>query len=129
MNRTIARLFVLFLVLFVITGCRNQPDQTTTLPKLNITLETSPNKVSNTTVIVIVKDMQDKPVDNAKIEIMGDMTHAGMVPVSGKIEGGKDGRYSVPMQWSMGGDWILTVKATLPDGTSATKTFNLTLGS
>jgi uncharacterized protein (DUF2141 family) len=127
MNLNLYRIFALLLVVFVVAGCRAQATQST--GNLDITLEPPTTKTGQVTLTLIVKDPQGRPVDNAKLDIVGDMTHAGMTPVNGKIEGGKDGRYSVPFEWTMGGDWILTVKATLPDGSVTTKTFNLSIAS
>ena len=50
------------------------------------------------------------------------MSHAGMQPVSGEAQEQGSGDYIVEgFQFTMGGDWILTVRATLPDGTQVQK--------
>ena len=61
----------------------------------------------------------------------GDMTHAGMQPVSGVAEQGtgSNGEYRVPFYWTMGGDWIVTVNVKLVSGETYTKTFDFTVGN
>jgi hypothetical protein len=56
------------------------------------------------------------------------MTHAGMAPVFGTAQGGADGRYTVPFQWTMDGDWLLTIAVVLPDGRKASRQFPVTVG-
>jgi YtkA-like len=87
-------------------------------------LTTGPSEVE---IRLFDADADHKPIENAKIQVKGDMTHAGMVPVLGESENGTGGIYKIPLEWTMGGDWILQVKAILPDGRSAEKTFPLTI--
>ncbi len=112
-----ARPVWILIILLILTGCRvsNRLDTASLL----ITLPDAKRAIGQTTLTVIVQTPDGTPIDNATVEITGDMTHAGMAPVFGKVQGGKEGRYSVPFDWNMGGDWVLTIKATLPDGTSA----------
>ena len=78
---------------------------------------------------VTVTGADGKAIDDAQVEVEGDMAHAGMVPVNGTAGEGLDGRYQVPFRWTMGGDWVVTVKVSLPGGGSATKQFPLTVSS
>jgi hypothetical protein len=39
------------------------------------------------------------------------------------------GEYRAAFEWTMAGDWIVTVTATLPDGHVATRQFPITIGS
>jgi nitrogen fixation protein FixH len=65
---------------------------------------------------VTVTDNAGQPVTGAAVEARGDMTHAGMAPVLVSAEETGPGIYVAQMDWNMGGDWILTVTATAPDG-------------
>ena len=58
------------------------------------------------------------PVENAEVEVEGNMSHAGMVPVHGTAREISAGLYEVELEFTMGGDWFLIVDATLPDGSS-----------
>lgn len=54
----------------------------------------------------------------AEVELTGDMTHAGMVPVISRMEETGSGVYrSVDFRFTMGGDWMLLLDVTLADGT------------
>jgi hypothetical protein len=57
------------------------------------------------------------------------MNHAGMVPVLGSGQTDADGLVRVPFEWTMGGDWIVTITAALSDGTSASQTFDFSVAS
>lgn len=74
-----------------------------------------------------IVDENDQPIDTASLKFRGDMSHAGMVPVLESVVGGEEGVYRLPVHWTMAGDWILTVDATLADGRQATKTFDISV--
>jgi len=74
-----------------------------------------------------VTDAGDRPVDTATLQIRGDMTHAGMLPIEATATAGEDGVYRTPIRWTMAGEWIITVEATLSDGRRATQSFNVTV--
>ena len=46
--------------------------------------------------------------------------------VADSADGVADGRYRVPFSFTMLGDWIITVTADLPDGSSVQQDFGLT---
>ncbi len=66
------------------------------------------------------------PITDAAVELRGDMAHAGMVPSLGTATPATTpGDYDATIEWTMAGDWIVTVTATLPDGGVATEEFTL----
>ena len=66
------------------------------------------------------------PIDDAYLAVKGNMTHAGMVPVLAEVDGGgENGVYSIPFEWTMAGDWVVTVDIQLADGTKAQKRFDM----
>ena len=116
-------------MLVMLAGCRQSPQGTST-SDLQLTLDTSaPFKLGQTELIVTLKDAQGNPIDDAKIEVQGDMTHAGMKPSLGSVDKGTQGQYKIPFDWSMGGDWVLTIKATLPDGRTASKRVEVSIAA
>ncbi len=126
--------FVLALCLTILAGgCARQSAQPTATPDpgIQIAVESlnEPQRVGEVTLVVTVRDAAGAPIDNAKIDLRGDMSHAGMTPSLGSVEGGQDGRYEVPFNWTMGGDWFLDVTVTLPDGRSTTRRFDLTVSA
>lgn len=74
-----------------------------------------------------VTDAGEQPIDTATLQIRGDMTHAGMLPIEATATADEDGVYRTPIRWTMAGDWIITVEATLSDGRRATQSFNVTV--
>ena len=55
------------------------------------------------------------------------MTHAGMQPVLADATEEAPGSYRADFAWTMSGDWIVTVTATLPDGAVAEQQFDLSV--
>ena len=74
-----------------------------------------PLAIGETHLVVTLAQADGTPIDDAELQIVGNMDHAGMIPVERAIQGGEAGRYTVPFEWTMGGGWIVTVTATLPD--------------
>ena len=119
---------VMMLVLFV-SGCRQQ---NTTAPEdldLNIDMQVEPAEpvVGDAQLVISITDGEGNPVNDAALNVRGDMDHAGMTPVLAEIEGGTDGVYTVPFEWTMAGDWIVEVIVDLGDDQTVTETFNLTV--
>jgi hypothetical protein len=83
---------------------------------VTMVIEPSPPAVGPGTVIATLKDDAGRPVDGARLEIEANMSHAGMVPVLASTAESHAGVYRVPLQWTMGGDWFVDLKFTLPDG-------------
>jgi hypothetical protein len=80
-------------------------------------------------LVVILQDANGIPIDNAAINVRGDMNHAGMTPVLRDVNASSAGEYRVNFDWSMGGDWILTITAILSDGSRAEAQFNVRVGA
>lgn len=98
--------------------------------QLGLTAVPFPAHVGDGRLVIQVTDGAGNPINDARLSIKGDMTHAGMVPVLAEIEStGVDGYYEVPFAWTMAGDWIVTIEATLPDGTRARERFDLSVAA
>lgn len=72
---------------------------------------------------VTLLDSEGRAVEGASVSVRGDMTHAGMVPVEAEAVEQEGGVYLADFEWTMAGDWIVTVTAQLPDGRAASETF------
>ena len=96
---------------------------------VSLSMDPQPAAVGATTLTVEINEPNGSPVEGAEVEVRGDMTHAGMVPVLGEATETAPGLYEVPFEWSMGGDWILTVTAELPDGRLLQRTFEQSVSS
>jgi hypothetical protein len=101
----------------ILTGCRGAPDEGDPALALELGISPTPPVVGPARLILTLTDPAGAPVDGARIAVEGTMSHAGMAPVldSAQVEG--PGRYAVPaFRFTMAGDWVLIVRATLPDG-------------
>jgi hypothetical protein len=76
---------------------------------------------------VALADAAGIGIAGAELELKGDMTHAGMVPVVVTVSEGDAGHYTTAFEWTMAGDWIVTVQAALPDGRVARRQFEVTV--
>ena len=115
-----------FIAAGILPACgRIQTDQSFQTADIRIDLAVEPDQpaVGPADLIVILTDASGQPIENASLEIEGNMTHAGMTPVLAQVRNGANGRYQVPFEWTMGGDWIVTVKATLADGRTISRQF------
>ena len=102
-----------------LAGCgRIRQEQNATDVKVNLemTVEPAQPAVGPSRLIFYLTDEQGQPIDDASLKVEGNMTHAGMVPVFAQAESGPAGRYTVPFEWTMSGDWVVTVVVTLVDG-------------
>ncbi|MCU0464354.1 MAG: FixH family protein [Anaerolineae bacterium] len=103
----------------------------------SLTIGTSPSPAvaGEGAVIVAVRDSGGRAVANTavqRITIVGNMNHAGMVPVEATRRADRAttrqaGTFSVPFNFNMGGDWILSVAVQMTDGTTVNGTLNLSV--
>ncbi|MEX2501015.1 MAG: FixH family protein [Trueperaceae bacterium] len=81
-------------------------------------------------VIEVFLLRDDDGVDGAEVDVVGDMTHAGMEPVIADAPMDARGLYRTDdFAFTMAGDWILTVTANLPDGERLRDEVTLTVRS
>lgn len=125
---TAVPLFLLLLPTFLLlTACSGRNSQQTNDNDIRIITAVESTTVGKTILLVTVTDAAGAPINDADISVKGDMSHAGMVPVLANSTGGDNGIYEMPFEWTMGGDWVVTVEAVLPDGRSTTQQFNFTI--
>lgn len=122
--RTLSAVLLLALLL-VACGRQNAPTTTPASIDMAVRAEPEPLAVGETTLIVTLRDASAAPIEGAVLKVHGDMDHEGMTPVDREARAGAGGEYRVPFEWTMGGGWIVTITAQLPDsGGEFTKTFN-----
>jgi hypothetical protein len=112
-----------------LVGCGRISQQGDAAPDVNIDLAVDPEPLSvgPTRLTITLADADSKPIEGARLQIKGDMTHPGMQPVLAEGESSEEGTYETPFEWTMGGDWIVTVTANLPDGRITARQFNFTV--
>jgi hypothetical protein len=74
-----------------------------------------------------VPDKSGASIEDARLSIRADMTHAGMIPIVGEADRGEDGLYMIPVEWPMAGDWIITAEAKLSDNSQVSRQFELSV--
>ncbi len=57
-----------------------------------------------------------QPITGAVVQVEGAMSHAGMEPLLVEATEMGEGAYQAQLAWSMAGEWIVTARATLTDG-------------
>jgi hypothetical protein len=103
-------------------------DETTDV-KVELTVEPMPPSMGVASLELYLEDVEGNPIEGATLEVKGDMTHAGMEPVLGQFEEFAGGYYHADFEWTMGGDWIVTVTGSLPDGRELIRTFEFNVKS
>ena len=126
MKRNVMTFYLMLLVMtaFVLVGCRESQqadDADDTGISIDVTFDPNPPTTGDATLLITLTNANGDPVNDATVAVRGDMNHAGMVPVNAEAGNASDGVYSIPFEWTMGGDWILTVTATLADDTVITE--------
>lgn len=109
--------FVVFCHLAV--GCTRQSslsDQAADVQLEVIQLQPEPPAVGEAMLVFLLRDSTGAPVTGATVSLTADMTHAGMIEVVADAEEAGNGLYTTTFEWTMAGDWILTVSGTLEDG-------------
>ena len=110
-------------------ACDRGGESDSSLPDdVNIEVEVTPDppEVGPAIIQVFLSDDAGSPIDGATLEVEGTMSHAGMEPVVVSATGEVSGLYrSDGFSFTMGGDWIITVSGSLPDGREIEHTFDL----
>ncbi len=88
---------------------------------VDVDISPTPPLVGPTRLLISLSDSAGAAVEGAEVQVEGNMTHAGMAPVFGTAQEDDEGIYVIPgFRFTMAGDWILTVRVTLPDGRQGT---------
>lgn len=128
MKNVVCKLFAFF-VLLLLAACGGRASQQETQDDSYVMeLEALSTTVGPAALEIALTGPDGAPVTDATLNVRGDMSHAGMVPVlqEGHTRN-RQGIYSVPFEWTMAGDWIVIVEARLPDGQTITRQFDVTV--
>lgn len=104
-----------------------------TASDLQILVQPAPGGINGETLGVQLTDSSGAPITDATVTVEGNMNHAGMAPVmtdavTDEADGTADGFYQVPFQFTMLGDWIISVTVARADGSTVTRDINATVG-
>jgi hypothetical protein len=100
---------------FFVGGCRKPagaPD--------GISIKTSitprPVRSGTETISIQLTSASQQPIAGAHVQVEGDMDHPGMAPVFADAVESSPGNYKAPLNFTMGGDWVVLFHITLSDG-------------
>jgi hypothetical protein len=66
-----------------------------------------------------------KPITGANVRLEGNMSHAGMEAVFAETTEVEPGLYRTNMEFTMAGDWLLSVYVTLREGLHVDRQFEI----
>ncbi len=115
------RWWVVWLLLIILAGCK--PPGAEPLDA-DVSIEPWPPQVRKSLITVHVPE----ELDVVELKVVGDMTHAGMIPVHGEGERQGGGTWLVrDFDINMRGDWILTITAKDREGKTYEKEVRFTV--
>ena len=124
--RTASTVLLVLLAALILIACGPRGEQTGALAVTVVSVSPDPATVGEAVITLEIHDADGNPVEGATIEVEGAMTHAGMKPVIVETESLGEGKYATQnFTFSMGGDWVLIVRATLADGSTAAQQVGL----
>lgn len=105
---------LLFFLLVLAFACQKSAKP----PDIALRYEISPQppRAGAITIDLKLTDKSGAPVGGARVDLEGNMSHAGMAPLSSEAKEIETGKYRGTLQLTMAGDWIVLVQITLPDG-------------
>lgn len=112
-------LLAVLMLLVALTAACSRGDDGDSNEEINLEVVVSPNPpvMGAATIEVTLTDGDDEPVTGADLQIEGNMNHAGMEPVFSDLVEDEDGHYvTQDFEFTMGGDWVVTVRGNLADG-------------
>lgn len=98
-------------------ACGPRSQSGDTLDVTIVSVSPDPATVGDAEITLLIRDLAGNPVSDATIMVEGTMTHAGMQPVIVATEARGKGTYVTEgFKFTMGGDWVIIVHATLANG-------------
>jgi hypothetical protein len=82
-------------------------------------------RIGRETIAFTLKDALGKPSTGARVSLEANMSHAGMAPVFADATEVGPGSYRGVVEFSMAGDWIITIHARLADGQKVERQFEV----
>ncbi len=109
------------LILTAVAACRGGDTPGDPGLTLEVGISPTPPGVGPARLLITLTDSTGTDLADALIAVEGNMSHAGMVPILDTARMISPGNYLVEnFEFTMAGDWILTLEAILPDGRATT---------
>lgn len=133
-RRGLAHLALLGMAGLLLAACFSRTpspaaESTATAPEIQVTLLPADQQEGGSLALRLT-DVTGTPITDATVRLEGDMNHAGMIPViSDPAEHTGDGIYRTPFEFTMLGEWIISVFITLADGTEHLERIDMSVNS
>ena len=125
-TRTAGAVVLALTVALVLTACGPRGERSGGLDVTILSISPEPATVGDAVITLQVRDPAGNPVSDATILVEGTMTHAGMQPVIVGTEARGNGTYvTEDFRFTMGGDWVIIVRATFANGRTAEQRIDL----
>ena len=109
-------------------GAISEATNTTASEGVQLRVETDGDPQLGTVPVNVYLLRNGEGISGAEVEVVGDMTHAGMVPVIATATETEAGLYTASnFEFTMAGDWIITAEIDLPNGETETVETNVTV--
>ncbi len=96
-------------------GCRKQANDQGDI-SIEESIAPQPVRAGTETITFRLTNRSHQPVAGARVQVEGDMSHPGMAPVFAGAREIAPGDYRAPLNFSMGGDWVILFHINLSDG-------------
>ena len=103
--------FIMGVLVLGLAACGSQPTSPSSNGEVTIALETDPNPptMGDVELIVQVTDAQGNPLEGARVDVGADHTDMTGMGMHGPASEQGDGRYAIKANFSMTGNWKITV--------------------
>lgn len=108
----------------LVAGCRGRPETQSHI-LIEHEISPQPTRAGAATVTLKLTDIAGRPLSGARLRLEGHMSHPGMAPVLGEALEVEPGRYRAPLEFTMGGDWVILIQLKLPDGREEERQFDV----
>ena len=104
-------MLVLLSAILVACGSAATPAETTSFKQVNIAVSTNPNPAmkGDMELALIITDANGIPIEGAKVDVSVDHTDMTGMGMSGLATEQGGGKYSIKANFSMSGNWTMTV--------------------
>ncbi len=117
-----APLAIVLAAALALGACRGDPPPDDVPIQVDVSVAPTPPIVGPVRLVLTITDEAGDPVEDARVQVEGTMSHAGMTPVHDSASYQGQGRWVVPeFEFTMGGEWIMIIRVTLPDGREAVR--------
>lgn len=117
----------LIVLLLLLTSCTRRSASAARAGDLQIHLDAESRVVGRTSLTIRISDGSGEPVSGALVSVRGDMSHPGMTPILAEAREAGSGVYRAEFDWTMAGDWIVTVSVDRSGHEQAHQQFELSI--